>query len=77
MPCGYGAIAEHFAEGLDIRFGHRLERICYDAAGVRLVCTDGSELSADAVIVTVSLGVLKVRAVCCSALDVDYDICSL
>lgn len=60
LPCGYQAIAEHFAEGLDIRFGQRVERVHYDASGVRVVCEGGAELRADAVVVTVSLGVLKV-----------------
>lgn len=60
LPCGYQAIAEHFAEGLDIRFGQRAERVHYDASGVRVVCEGGAELRADAVVVTVSLGVLKV-----------------
>ena len=60
LPCGYQAIAEHFAEGLDIRFGQRAERVHYDATGVRVVCEGGAELRADAVAVTVSLGVLKV-----------------
>ena len=62
LPCGYQAIAEHFAEGLDIRFEQRAQRVHYDASGVRVVCEDGAELRADAVVVTVSLGVLKVRA---------------
>lgn len=63
LPCGYQAIAEHFAEGLDIRFGWRVERVHYDVSGMRVVCEGGAELRADAVVVTVSLGVLKV----CSA----------
>ena len=61
LPCGYQAIAEHFAEGLDIRVGQRVTRVHHDASGVRVVCESGVELRADAVIVTVSLGVLKVR----------------
>ena len=60
LPCGYQAIAEHFAEGLDIRFGQRAKRVHYDASGVRVVCEGGAELRADAAVVTVSLGVLKV-----------------
>ncbi|KAK9844063.1 hypothetical protein WJX81_003289 [Elliptochloris bilobata] len=59
LPCGYQAVAEHFAEGLDIRFGQRVERVRYDAHGVHVTVAGGAELAADAVIVTVSLGVLK------------------
>jgi protoporphyrinogen oxidase len=62
LPCGYQPIAEHFAEGLDVRFGQRVQRVAYDGAGVRVTTEDGSELAADAVIVTVSLGVLKAWA---------------
>ncbi len=62
LPCGYQPVAEHFAEGLDIRFGQRVQRVAYDGAGVRVTTEDGGELAADAVIVTVSLGVLKARA---------------
>ena len=49
-------------EGLDIHFGSVVERIeLGDGAQARITCKDGTTHVADAVIITVSLGVLKVR----------------
>ena len=49
-------------EGLDIHFGSMVERIeLGDGAQARITCRDGTTYLADAVIITVSLGVLKVR----------------
>ena len=49
-------------EGLDIQFDTVVERIeLCDSARARIMCRDGTTYVADAVIITVSLGVLKVR----------------
>lgn len=50
------------AESLDIRFGSVVQRVEWEGSDqIRIVCEDGHSHLADAVIVTVSLGVLKVR----------------
>lgn len=54
-------MVEKYAEGLDVRFGHKVEQIRWGADGVTVACSNGVELQADAVIVTFSLGILKVR----------------
>ncbi|KAK9810120.1 hypothetical protein WJX72_005080 [[Myrmecia] bisecta] len=59
LPDGLQALAEVLAEGLDIRLGHAVQRISWGAEGVTVTCANGVVLEADAVIVTVSLGVLK------------------
>src|SRR4051794_27858550 len=59
---GVGALAERLAEGLEIRRGAIVRRIGYANEGVR-VSTDTVEFEADAVIVTLPLGVLKGGAV--------------
>lgn len=52
------------AEGLDIQFGSVVQRIEWgDGDKARIVYADGDGHLADAVIVTVSVGVLKVRPV--------------
>lgn len=67
-------LAEKLAEGLPIRHGVVVDRIQWGGDGVTLHCQGGEQIKADAVIVTVSLGVLKVipmpRLVCavCAAL---------
>ena len=52
-------MAEVLAEGADIRYGHRVSRIRWGSDGVHLECSNGQTFHADAVIVTMSLGVLK------------------
>lgn len=54
------ALAEHMAAGADIRYGAVVEKIQWGASGVELRCADGRSFQADAAVVTVSLGVLKV-----------------
>ena len=39
-----------------------VDRICWDSEAVRIRCRDGRVLEADAVVVTLSLGVLKASA---------------
>ena len=50
------------AEGLDIRYQHVVERIDWGATGATVHCSSGESFDCDALICTVSLGVLKVRA---------------
>ena len=49
------------AEGLDIRYQHVVERIEWGGGGATVHCSGGRSFECDAVICTVSLGVLKVR----------------
>ena len=53
-------LAEKLAEGLPIRHGIVVDRIDWGGEEVTLHCQGGEQIKADAVIVTVSLGVLKV-----------------
>jgi protoporphyrinogen oxidase len=53
-------LAEKLAEGLPIRHGMTVDQIQWNASGVIVQCQGGQQIEADAVIVTVSLGVLKV-----------------
>ena len=59
---GVGSLVEKLAEGLDIRCGAVVRRIEHGEEGVR-VSTDAAAYEADAVIVTLPLGVLKSGAV--------------
>ena len=54
-------LAEKLAEGLPIQHGVTVTHIDWGDTGVQLHCADGQIIGADAVIVTVSLGVLKVN----------------
>ena len=54
------AVAEALADGLDIRYQHVVDKITWSHQKVQVSCANGVSLEADAVIVTVSLGVLKV-----------------
>lgn len=62
---GYGALVQSLALGLDIRRGHVVQRIVYEGPpGVPpYVETDQGTFDADAVIVTLPLGVLKADVV--------------
>lgn len=53
-------LADRMAEGLDIAFGCVVRRVAWSDAGVTVTCEDGRIFAAAALIVTVSLGVLKV-----------------
>ena len=55
-------LAEAMAEGLDIRYGARATKVCWGDGGATVSCSDGRRFTADAVIMTVSLGVLKARS---------------
>ena len=58
FPQGYKAIVDGLAQGVDIRLSQRVEAIAYDQNGVT-VTTNQGDFSAQRVIVTLPLGVLK------------------
>ena len=58
FPEGYGAIPEFLAADLDIRLNEKVTQISHTQSGVT-VKTESEEFSADRVIVTLPLGVLK------------------
>ncbi|MGL4767248.1 MAG: flavin monoamine oxidase family protein [Formosimonas sp.] len=58
MPQGYAALVQFLAQGLAILTRHVVQKIEHDEQGVR-VTANGKVFSADAVLVTVPLGVLK------------------
>lgn len=59
VPSGVGGIVEPWARGQDIRFGQAVVRVGYDRDGVRVKTSQGLELAAKKLIVTVPLGILK------------------
>ncbi len=61
-------LAEKLAEGLPIRHGMTVDQIQWNTSGVIVQCQGGQQIEADAVIVTVSLGVLKVHSTSCVCL---------
>ena len=56
---GLGSIVEPWARGQDIRFGQAVERVSYDRDGVRVKTSQGLEMRAKKLILTVPLGILK------------------
>ena len=62
FPTGYGSILDGLAEGLDIRLKTPVCQIDYGAAVVKVQTSDG-DFEADAVVVTVPLGVLKTGSI--------------
>lgn len=59
LPDGYDALPRHLAKGLDIRLKAVVKTVSPAGSGVRVTLADGRALSADHVVVTVPLGVLK------------------
>ena len=59
VPSGLWAIVEPWARGQDIRFGQAVVRVGYDGDGVRVKTSQGLEIRAKKLIVTVPLGILK------------------
>ena len=59
--CPPQTVADRMAQGLDVAFGCVATRVAWGADGVTVTCEDGRTFAADALIVTVSLGVLKVN----------------
>ncbi|MBB3605888.1 monoamine oxidase [Mycolicibacterium sp. BK556] len=62
LPGGYTQLSQHLAKGLDIRQGTEVTRISHGGSQVRLDTSQGA-ITADRVIVTVPLGVLKAGAI--------------
>ena len=58
FPDGYDELATHLADGLDVRLGHEVSRVEWSPSGVTVETSHG-RLSADRVVVTVPVGVLK------------------
>ncbi len=55
---GYGGLADHLAEGLDIRLGSAVRTVSWNDDGAELTFDNGESFSCDRVVVTVPLGVL-------------------
>ncbi|MBQ0937761.1 flavin monoamine oxidase family protein [Ideonella paludis] len=62
FPDGYGALIDHLAEGLDVRLGHAVSSINWQANSVKVQTSQGA-FAADHVLITVPLGVLKAGGV--------------
>ncbi len=60
---GYQALAARMAEGLDVRLGSAVAQIDTSTPGRAVVVTAGDSFVADAVVVTVPLGVLKAGSI--------------
>lgn len=58
IPDGYDLILPQLAEGLDVRFRHRVEQVAYGDDGVEITTSQGV-VGARAAICTLPLGVLK------------------
>ncbi len=63
LPDGYDRLVGHVARGLAIRTGVRVARVAQEAGGVVVTDADGHSERADAVLVTVPLGLLKAGAI--------------
>ncbi len=63
FPGGYTQIIRHLADGLDIRLNQPVTRVAWDGAKAVITMKDGNTLSADQLLVTVPLGVLKTDAI--------------
>eukprot|EP00960_Hanusia_phi_P059712 764266-Hanusia_phi.AAC.5 len=63
LKTGYCALAEHLAQGLDIRLNSKVKLVEHGKDGAQAACKvtleDGQTLSSDVVVLTVPLGVLK------------------
>jgi monoamine oxidase len=59
FPGGYEQITRHLAKGLDIRLGKVVTRVRREPGQVRISLQDGTELTAEHLLVTAPLGVLK------------------
>lgn len=59
FPEGYDRLATRLAEGLDVRTAHVVDRVRWSASGAQVTGSSGFALTADAVVVTVPVGVLQ------------------
>ncbi len=62
FPGGYTQLSQHLAKGLDIQQDTEVSRISYGGSEVRIETSKGT-VTADKVIVTVPLGVLKAKTI--------------
>lgn len=63
MVQGYDPIIKALAKDIDIRLNHRVTKICNGTNKVMVMVEDGRNFIADAVIVTVPLGILKANLI--------------
>ncbi|PKU72856.1 putative polyamine oxidase 2 [Dendrobium catenatum] len=63
MVRGYRPVINTLARDLDIRLGHRVSKIVRDKMGVEVIVDNGKSFVADAVVITVPLGVLKSNSI--------------
>ncbi|KAF7816289.1 putative polyamine oxidase 4 [Senna tora] len=63
MVQGYGPVIKSLAKDIDIRLNHRVTKISNGYNKVMVTVEDGRNLVADAVIVTVPLGILKANLI--------------
>ncbi len=63
LPDGYDAVTDLLAQGLTIHTGTAVKAIAHDAEQVAVTTADGQSHAADAVVVTLPLGVLKQNTV--------------
>jgi monoamine oxidase len=63
FPQGFDQLTRHLARGLDIRLSQQVRQIAPEERGVRVTLADGAIISADHVIITVPLGVLKAGSI--------------
>jgi monoamine oxidase len=64
LPGGYDQLINVLANGLDIRLNHVVNKIAHTSSGIT-VTTNAGIFTADRVVVTVPLGVLKSGAILC------------
>ncbi len=62
FPDGYDALVRHLLEGVDVRLGETVTDIRYVSEGASIV-TENTVYDADALLITVPLGVLKAGAI--------------
>ena len=63
FPGGYGQIVDFLSNDLDIRLNRVVKYVRTDALGVSLSFVDGTTMTADHVLMTVPLGVLKAETI--------------
>jgi monoamine oxidase len=59
LPDGYTVLVDDLAEGIDVRVRSEVTSVRYEAAGCEVALADGTSLTADHVVVTIPIGVLK------------------
>lgn len=63
FPQGFDQVTRHLARGLDIRLSQQVRSLAPEKSGIRITLADGTAISADHVILTVPLGVLKAGSI--------------